>query len=233
MSTYFTGELDDDSIINIRNYLSQKISQSYIELLDKIILHGDTETGGTGNINSDDGAPTAGTYYLHQDGVLKKSIVTATNTINAGTLDMTDIRDARKALGTKGIDPSKLILAMDTSVYFKLLGLTQVETMEKFGNAATIVNGRIIAIDGIEVLPLSYFGKAEADGKISTTPGNNTLGRAVLIYKPDVLTGFKRNLQTFTEFLPKTDQFCITSHVRFAVKVLASDSCCVLRNITV
>ena len=233
MSTYFTGELDDDSIVNIRSYLATKLSQSYNELIDKIIMHGDTETGATGNVNSDDGAPTAGTYYLHQDGLFKKSIVTATNTINAGTLDLGDIRDARKALGTKGIDPSKLLLVVDNSVYFKLLGLTQVETMEKFGNAATVLNGRIIAIDGVEILPLSYVGKAEADGKLSTTANNNSLGRAVLIYKPDVLTGFKRNLQTFTEFLPRTDQFCLTAHVRFAVKVLASDSCCVLRNITV
>lgn len=59
MSTYSSGELDDDSIINIRTYLGDKIAQSYAELLDKVILHGDTTTGATGNVNSDDGAPAA------------------------------------------------------------------------------------------------------------------------------------------------------------------------------
>lgn len=232
-SIYSSGELDDDSIINIKQYLATKLSASYAELLDKIVLHSDTTTGATGNVNSDDGAPTAGTYYLHTTGLFYKSITTATNTINAGTLDIADIRDARKALGRKGLDPTKLVLVVGTDVYFKLLGLGQVETVEKFGGRATILNGVLTAIDGIEVLPLSYVGNAEADGKLSTTANNNTLGRAILVYKPDVLTGFKRGLQMFTEYLPEYDQFRFTSHVRFALKVLASDSCVAIRNITV
>ena len=43
-SVYSSGELDDDSIINIRNYLGEKLSKSYSELLDKVIMHGDTVT---------------------------------------------------------------------------------------------------------------------------------------------------------------------------------------------
>lgn len=58
-SVYSSGELDEDSIINIKSYLATKFSVSYAELLDKIILHGDTETGATGNVNSDDEAPAA------------------------------------------------------------------------------------------------------------------------------------------------------------------------------
>lgn len=160
--------------------------------------------------------------------------MTATNSINCGTLDVADIRDARKALGKKGLDPTKLVLAIGTDVYFKILGLGQVETVEKFGGRATIVNGVLQALDGIEVMPLSYIGNAEADGKLSyDTPSNNTLGRGILVYKPDVLTGFKRNLQVFTEYLPEYDQFRFTCHTRFAVKVLANTSCVALRNITV
>lgn len=231
-SVYSSGELDDDSIINIRNYLGDKMWKSYAELLDKCILHGDTTTGATGNVNSDDGAPAAGSYYLHQNGLFYNSITTATNTINAGTLDLADFRDARKALGIKGLNPNDLLFIPSTDVYYKLLGLGQVETIEKFGGRATVVNGVLSAIDGIEVLPLSYVGNAEADGKISATPANNTLGRGILVYKPDVLTGFKRNLQVFTEYLPEYDQFRFTAHVRFALKVLATDSCVALRNIT-
>lgn len=58
-SVYGTGELDDDSIVNIRDYLASKFAASYAENLDDVILNGDTETGATGNVNKDDGAPTA------------------------------------------------------------------------------------------------------------------------------------------------------------------------------
>ena len=114
-----------------------------------------------------------------------------------------------------------------------LLGLGQAETIEKFGGSATIVNGVLKAIDGIEILPTSLMGLTEADGKISTTPGNNTLGQAMLIYKPDIITGFKRNLSVFTEYLPEVDQYRFTGHVRFALKIRGTDSCAMIRNITV
>ena len=114
-----------------------------------------------------------------------------------------------------------------------MLGLTQVETMEKFGVQATVQNGRLTAIDGIEVLGTSLLGNAEADGKQSTTGSNNTLGRMLLVYKPALLHGFKRNLQIFTEYLPQYDQFRFTAHVRYAINIQGTDSVALAYNITV
>jgi len=82
-------------------------------------------------------------------------------------------------------------------------------------------------------LPTSLIGNAEADGKISTTPGNNTLGRILLVYKPDMIHGFKRGLQVFTEYLPEYDQFRFTSHVRYAIKQKAAASAICGYNVTV
>jgi len=62
-SVYASGELDDDSIINIRSFLGTKMSKSYAELLDSVWYNGDTETGATGNVNLDDAAPAAGSVY--------------------------------------------------------------------------------------------------------------------------------------------------------------------------
>lgn len=228
-SVYASGELDEDSIVNIRSYLGDKMSKSYAELLDSVWYNGDIITASTGNVNSDDATPAAGSYYLHQDGLIKGALATA---INAGTLELADIRAARKAMGLKGLNPSDLLIIAPTSVYFGLLGLGQVETVEKFGGRATVVNGVLTAIDGIEVLPTSLIGNAEADGKISATPANNTLGRMLVVYKPDLIHGFKRNLNIFTEYLPEYDQFRFTAHVRYAIKMKAADSAVLLRNIT-
>lgn len=231
-NVYASGELDEDSIVNIRQYLADKFSKSYVELLDSVWYNSDTVTGATGNVNSDDGAPTAGTYYLHTDGLIKNAI-TNSKVINAGTLDLADIRDARKLMGLKGLNPADLLLVLNTDTYFKMLGLGQAETVEKFGGRATVVNGTLSAIDGIEILPTSLISNAEADGKMSVTPGNNTLGRALLVYKPDLIHGFKRGLQVYTEYLPEFDQFRFTGHVRFAIKQKDTDGVVLLRNITV
>jgi hypothetical protein len=71
---------------------------------------------------------------------MRKSAIDNSKTVNAGVVDSTDFRDARKLLGRKGLNPSKLLWILSADVYYKLLGLTPVETIEKFGTSATIVN---------------------------------------------------------------------------------------------
>lgn len=222
-SVYLSGELDEDSIVAIRPLLVKKFGDSFTKMLDSAILLGDTVTAGTGNINSDDAAPASGSYYLHADGLVKKAR-TNSKTKDIGTLDLADIRDMRNQLGVKGLDPSDLLMVVDSGTYFKLLGLAEVLTMDKYGVQATVVNGVLVAIDGIQVLPLSYFGLTEADGKASATPASNTKGRIVMIHKPSFYHGFKRQLQIVTEYLPRTDQFCLTAHVRYAHNINGTDT---------
>jgi len=230
--TYLSWELDEDSITAIRPYVEDKIAKAYAETLDKSIINGDTVTAATWNVNSDDGAPTAWTYYLHFDW-LRKSAITNAKTVNAGTLELVDFRAARKLMWRKWLDPSKLLWILWADVYYKLLGLTPVETIEKFGSAATVVNGVIKMIDWVEIVVNWDVPLTEADWKVSVTPGNNTLWTAVLVYKEDVITWFKRELRTNVEYLPQFDQFRITAHTRFALTIRDTDSCSALINITV
>jgi len=230
--TYLSGELDEDSIVSIRPFVEGKIAAAYVELLDKVMINGDTTTAATGNVNLDDAAPTAGTYYLQLNG-MRKAAIDNSKTVNAGTLDSTDFRAARKLLGRKGLNPQKLLWILSADVYYKLLGLTQVETIEKFGTAATFVNGTLSAIDGIEVVTNWDTPNTEADGKVSTTAGNNTLGTAVLVYRDDIITGFKRELKTNVEYLPNLDQFRISAHTRFAMTIKDTDSVASLINVTI
>jgi hypothetical protein len=68
---------------------------------------------------------------------------------------------------------------------------------------------------------------------VSTTAGNNTLGTAILVFKEDIITWFKRELRTNVEYLPQLDQFRITAHTRFALTIKDTDSCSALINVTV
>jgi len=230
--TYLSGELDEDAIVSIRPYVEDKISKAYTELLDKVLINWDTTTAATGNVNSDDAAPTAGTYYLQMDG-MRKAAIDNSKTVDAGTLDSTDFRAARKLLGRKWLNPDKLLWILGADVYYKLLGLTQAETIEKFGTAATFSNGTLSAVDGIEIVTNGDVPTTEADGKVSDTPANNTVGTALLVYREDIITGFKRELKTNVEYLPNLDQFRISAHTRFALTIKATDSVAALINVTI
>lgn len=233
-SVYFTGELDDDAKIagGIRNYVESKLSAAYAELLDKMLINGDTTTAGTGNVNSDDGAPTAGTYYLAMDGLIKHAL-DESNDVNCGTLDSGDFTAVRKELGRHGQNPEELLCIMNLETYYKTLGLSQIETMEKFGSSATITNGVLSAIYGIPVVANGDFGLAEADGKQSVTGSNNTLGRFLIVWLPGILFGWKRKMRINLEYLPRTDQFVLTAHTRFGFDMAAADQVGLGRNITV
>jgi len=234
-SVYISGELDDDAKIagGIRSYVEQKIGKAYGELVDKALINGDTATGATGNVNSDDEAPTAGTYYLAFDGLIKKAF-TDSKTNNAGTLDSGDFIKLRSLLGKKGADPSKLAWIMNLETYYKMLNLAQVETVEKFGGAATIQDGVLKSIYGSPVIVNGDFGLAEADGKQSfDTPANNTLGRMLCVYTPGLYVGFKRRLKLNLEYLPRVDQFVITAHVRMDFQTSETGCSALGFNITV
>lgn len=221
--TYLSGEVDEDARIagGMRAYVENKMAKAFAELIDKAWVNGDTETGGTGNVNKDDGAPTAGTYYLHQDGLVKSAFADSA-TGNVGTLDTADFKKARKQLGILGANPADLLWLFNLETYYELLTIAQLETLEKRGSSATINNGVVEKIQGIDVAYLSTFLKAASDGKVDTAGGST--GRFLCIHLPSLYFGWRRKMKVVVEYLPRVDQFAIIAHSRFAIKVAKPNS---------
>jgi len=143
-TVYFTQELMEDSVVNIMNYVERKLLQAFVTTVHNVLINGDTANVINGT--------TASNSALRQINGLRKIAAAGSNVIQAGELDLSDIRDARALLGIKGVDPSKLVMIMDYQSYNKILSLTQVETVEKIGLAATVVQGRLAALDGIKIV---------------------------------------------------------------------------------
>lgn len=233
-SVYITGELDEDADVEggLRNVIENKFAIAHKELIEKAIINGDTETGATGNVNSDDGAPSAGSYYLHQDGLVVHAL-DESNGVDLGTLAASDFTSMRKQIGKHGLDVSKLLWIFEPETYFTTLDLSQVATMDTFGRSATIVEGELERLQGIAVTSNVDFGKAEADGKVSTTPANNTKGRVILLYLPGLVFGWRRRLKLTVKYLDETDQFRLTGHTRFAFDMAETDQVSLGYNVTV
>ena len=77
----FSAELVEDAAIPLISLYREQALRVMAEAIDNVLLNGDTETGATGNINSDDGAPSGTAKYVAFDGLRKLPLVT--NSANA------------------------------------------------------------------------------------------------------------------------------------------------------
>lgn len=205
-TVYFTQELLEDSVSNIMTYVERKLLQSFVTTIHNVIINGDKDN----DINGTTWANSA----LRRVNGLRKYAIDDSRVINAWAMDLWDIRDARKLLGIKWVNPSDLIMLCDYGSYNNLLGLTPVETMEKFGTSATVVNGTITAIDGIQVLPRAEVFATLATGIKSDTPASNVAGQIIIVHKPSMYLGWKRALQVENDYDVTTLQYFFTGSTR-------------------
>ncbi|MCA8929101.1 MAG: hypothetical protein KDC18_13620, partial [Alphaproteobacteria bacterium] len=106
-----------------------------------------------------------------------------------------DILDALGNMGKYAVDPMQLVMITDPGTYLgALLGLTNVLTVDKFGPDAVVRTGQLAAYRGIPIIVSASHPLAEADGKVSDTAGNNTLGSISIANTRMWYAGFRREL---------------------------------------
>lgn len=222
VTIYYSDELLEDSVINIAEYVMGELTAAYETSVHEIIINGDVDTGANTNINIIDGNTSAlpdgnKTDFLKFDGIRKIALTKGTVVNAGGNLALENIRTARAAMGAKGLDPSKLRLVPDISSYFELMNLSPVETMEKFGDAATVKNGVLVAIDGIKIVSREEMIKATATGEISANPALNTKGAMAIVHVPSMIVGIRRGLTTETSRYVEEQLTGVTGSARLAL----------------
>lgn len=240
--TYWTRELEEDSIVGIVAEANRKIQVSGKEQIEYILINGDTETAGNTNINTIDGTPGTGASrpaYLLLNGLLKLPLVTDTSatyaaggTLNAATFqNLLPLMDADHVSGKNAIDPDKIFWLVDNSTYFAALGIPEFKTRDVNG-MATIESGNITAVWGSKLLRSAQMAKANTAGKVATgTPANNTRGR-ILCVRPDQWAArWKSQIEVFTEFDPKSYTTTLAAHMRWGINYRANGAAAVAVNV--
>lgn len=213
----WSGELEEDSIIPFVPFLRGQAALSIAHYSDSLVVNGDTTNAGTGNINLDDADPADTKHYLAWDGLRHVGIVDNTNNqkdlanVAVTPNDLVDalarMHDATNfvhwGMPTRSED---VVHLMDPATYFVLRKDPDVLTVDKMGPRATILTGQLAAINGQPIIPTQVISKTEADGKVSTTGGNNTRGQVVTFNRNGFVWGWRRRVQLETERLPATDQ---------------------------
>lgn len=240
----FIAEIDisDEQLlynaVNTESYVRERLASGMALTVDNLIINGDSETGATGNVNLDDAAPTAQTYYLSIDGGIRERAINSSYEVNVGTLTAADYSDLIGVLGEYGTFPEDLLFLQRATVNKKTRALDELETVDKFGPNATIVRGTIGKIYGVDVIAHRGVPNTEADGKVSTTGSNNTLGQILCVYKPAIQYGFGQDFKLETVRNPGYG-WRLVATFNFAFKIIDSaasltdPSVAVGRNVTI
>lgn len=199
ITTYFTDKLLRQSVIDIWNYVVKQIYDAYEFSAHNIILNWDTDTT-SNNINCfwNDPATTLESG-LKTDVMLfdwaRKQALNKNATVDATwNLDLSLIRAARAKMWMKWLNPKDLVIVPDVTTYYKILNLTQAETIEKFGDAATVKNWVIQAIDWIKIMNREELLPTNAAWQY--TWSWDTAWQILIIHIPSMLYWYTYGLNT-------------------------------------
>ena len=192
--------LDEDAAMAMAPVLRVRLGISGAENIDAFCLNADSTDADTGNINLDDANPADDAYYLSdgQDGLRHQWLVDNTGQgVNAGgdAIEDADLVAALAKQGKYAVNPNQVVMVTDISTY--LVGMLDLDTvigLDKFGPNTPIITGQLAAYRGYPVVVSASHGLAEADGKLSTTTGSNTLGSATFYNRLMWYLGFMREV---------------------------------------
>lgn len=177
--------------------LKEKIAKAMVRTVEGLIINGDTTNAATGNVNLDDADPADTLYYLGALGLRYYGIggSAGVTKVDVGSFDMADLVSVANLLGDFFADPSQCLWLFNRSTYNKALNIAEFADAAKNGKQSTINTGAITNILGADVVVARDLPKTEADGKVSTTAANNTLGQFLIFWKPAVQYGYGQELQ--------------------------------------
>ena len=214
----FSGEMEEDAILPFVPFLRRQAELGMRHYSDSLALNGDTTNAGTGNINLDDADPADTKHYLAFDGIRHVGLVDVTT-------NQTDMSGAAVALYDKllklrgkmidsarfvdwghPIDPTDLIYVADPESADLIALQDEVLTVDKYGAGATVLAGEQLKIGRHPLISSMAMSKTEADGKVSTTGGNNTLGQVAAFNRRGCVVGWRRRVKLEAERLIGSDQ---------------------------
>lgn len=143
-------EIDEDSAPNILSAARDNVMQAQERAVEDSILNGDD----TATMDSDIGG--AEDNRRAWKGLRKLAI---DNSANGATVDflnaaitLTQARNMREAMGKYGSKVMDLRWFVSPKTMNQFLDIDEVITLEKFGNAATVIKGEIGRLDGIPII---------------------------------------------------------------------------------
>jgi hypothetical protein len=133
-----------------------------------------------------------------------------------GSLAIGDFQTLLGLMGKYNTLPSRLAILFDPYTNAKILGLSELLTVDKYANRATIFTGEVGSIHNIPCIPTEEIAKANSNGWIDNTSGNNTKGSIIMVHRPSWRGGYRRRLLIEADKDIETQEMKLVASMRFA-----------------
>lgn len=208
-------ELNEDNVFDVVNLIRQEVSAAIAHGLDTVCLNGDTA-------NTLDGGLVTHAKDVRRlmDGIRKGTNVGAK--VDLATFSVANLRALRAAMGPYALELDNLAFIASIPAYFKMLGVAEVLTVDKYGPNATIVAGEMGKFDGITVaVSDKVYTNLNATGVYDGTTTTKTI--LALINRRGYVVGDRRlvTLETATSITAQQNAYQATWRGAFK-KVLPS-----------
>ena len=161
-------EQDEDAFAAMMTFLRRSIVRSQASGLDNAIINGDDTT------THRDTGHTVESYDVRRawNGLRDLTITSGTHdafydgsswSTSAG---LGIVRAIREDMEIYGVDPDDLMILCNYNMYNKFRALDEVKTVDKFGSAATVKNGVLEQIEGIEIVLTKHVEEQQNDSGI-------------------------------------------------------------------
>ncbi len=220
-----SGELSESTPVAVISEVRRQMEVTGREMIENVLINGDTDASATTNINDIGGTPAASDPFLVANGFRKLALVTnSANSRSAGALAIEDFKDTLALMGTGGVnafsDPRRVSFILDVNTWAKALELAELKTQDVYGAQATVLTGRLPLIYGVEPIMsaemhkitaggavVANSNKAQAaDGKINQDSlGDNVAGAILAVRWDQWRMGYRRMMQFETTRIARAD----------------------------
>lgn len=207
-----SDELTEDSIVPILPFMREQAAMALANAQEDATINGDTDVGTSSAMDSDmQQSDDANNPRAAWNGY--RSLVMSAAKVDLGTFNISNIRLLRQKMEKYGVNPGRLAFVTSIVGYHKLLGLSEVMTLDKYGPQATLLQGELGRLDNIPIV-VSEFVRQDlnASGVYDGTTTTKTL--LILVYRPGFLYGDRRQVTVNSKEDWETEQTVLAASQR-------------------
>ena len=208
----FSDELTEDSIVPVLSTLRDQVISAGSRAIENAIINGDVTA-----VHQDSNVTDPKDIRKIWPGLRK--LCPAGTKVDLGTFATATLATIRTAMSKWGMDPSQVAWIPGPKSYNKMLGLTEVLTVDKFGPAAIIQSGQLAALLGIPIIPSEkIWENLNATGVYDGTTTTKTI--MLIVNKNGFILGSRGTAKVKLESEGATDQNQLTVSFRKAFQYI-------------
>ncbi len=186
-----------DSIVPMVPFIQGNMLRALANGLEDAIINGDTTATHQDTDTEAAGATAVQTVWKG----LRKHALANNYKVDISSFSLASLIAMRKLMGKYGSNPNRLAWVVSNSAYNQMIGFAEVETVDKFSTAATIVNGVLERLFGIPVI-VSPFMREDLDATGVNGASGNTKTGILLVHRDAFLLGDRQQIEIRQEASP-------------------------------